>query len=147
MDQALRIRKVLGGGMRQAGIIAAGALYAVRHHRDRLAEDHANAQRLAAGLHYIDGIAVNLADVQTNLVYFHTPAEIPATVLANQLATKGVGVLPTAAHTLRAVTNLMVTSADIDEALNRIAEGMREVRSQLSPETPQTIAPSGVSRY
>jgi threonine aldolase len=147
IQRARRFRKMFGGGMRQAGIIAAGALYAVQHHRDRLAEDHANAQRLAAGLHCIEGLVVTLEDVQTNLVYFHTPPDVPATVLANHLAAKGVGVLPTAAHTLRAVTNLMVNQADIDEALNRIAAAMGEMRSQLAPETPQTIAPSGVSRY
>jgi threonine aldolase len=120
ITRARRFRKMFGGGMRQAGIIAAGALYAVEHHRDRLTEDHANAQRLAAGLQHINGLTVNREDVQTNLVYFQTPEGIPAAVFAEKLAEQGVGVLPTASHTLRAVTNLMVDQADIDQALDRI---------------------------
>jgi threonine aldolase len=130
MQRARRFRKMFGGGMRQAGIVAAGALYALQHHRDRLADDHANAQRLAQGLQTIDGITVNVDTVETNLVYFHTPPELPAQVLAEHLAAVGVGVLPTAAHTLRAVTNLMVDQADIDAALEHIATTMGQLRSQ-----------------
>lgn len=130
MQRARRFRKMFGGGMRQAGIIAAGALYAIKHHRDRLAEDHANAQRLAAGLQQIAGITLNLSEVQTNLVYFHTPAQIPAATLAAKLSEVGVGVLPTAPHTLRAVTNLMVAQADIDQALSIIAATMQTLLTQ-----------------
>ncbi|MDB9528323.1 GntG family PLP-dependent aldolase [Oscillatoria sp. CS-180] len=142
VQRARRFRKMFGGGMRQAGIIAAGALYAVNHHRDRLADDHANAQRLAHGLQHIDGISINLADVQTNLVYFHTPNTVPATTFAQQLAEQGVGVLPTAANTLRAVTNLMVNQADIDLALETIEQVMGQTRSP-SPISPEPT----VSRY
>lgn len=144
MARARRFRKMFGGGMRQAGMMAAGALYAVQHHRDRLAEDHANAHRLAIGLQQIDGIAISLEDVQTNLVYFHTPEAMPAGMLAEKLVELGVGVLPTAAHTLRAVTNLMVTPADIDEALNRIAEAMRAI---ATPDTPSQPTAVKLSRY
>ncbi|MGD1859084.1 MAG: threonine aldolase family protein, partial [Leptolyngbyaceae cyanobacterium] len=70
IQRARRFRKMFGGGMRQAGLIAAGALYALQNHRDRLSEDHANARRLAQGLQAIDGITVNLATVEPNLVYF-----------------------------------------------------------------------------
>lgn len=145
MQRARRFRKMFGGGMRQAGIIAAGALYALKNHRDRLAEDHANARRLAQGLQHISGLTVNLDHVQTNLVYFQTPADIPATALAKQLAAVDVGVLPTAPHTLRAVTNLMVSQADIDTALDKIATVMGRLRSQPLSTEP-TTAPA-VSRY
>ncbi len=141
MQRARRFRKMFGGGMRQAGMVAAGALYAMRHHRDRLADDHANAQRLAQGLQSIDGLAV-VETVPTNLVYFHTPEEMPAVLLAEHLQSLGVGVLPTAAHTLRAVTNLMVSEADIDEAVQRIGEAMATltgspVTSARLSKTPQ----------
>lgn len=143
MQRARRFRKMFGGGMRQAGIIAAGALYAVQHHRDRLTEDHANAQRLATGLQHIDGLTVDLENVETNLVYFHTPAHISATTLAENLAELGVGVLPTAAHTLRAVTNLMVTQTDVDQALDRMAQAMQTLTSgQLERPSGQPAAVS-----
>ncbi|MGF1521048.1 MAG: low-specificity L-threonine aldolase [Leptolyngbyaceae cyanobacterium] len=145
MQRARRFRKMFGGAMRQAGILAAGALYAVQHHRDRLAEDHANAQRLATGLQQIDGILINPADVQTNLVYFQTP-DVSAAALAEKLTVKGVGVLSTGTHTLRAVTNLMVSQSDIDEALNRIQEAMQELRSPASTATP-AIASANRSSY
>ncbi|MEL6380935.1 MAG: low-specificity L-threonine aldolase [Cyanobacteria bacterium J06626_18] len=127
IQRARRFRKMFGGAMRQAGILAAGALYTLQHHRDRLAEDHANAQRLAVGLQQINGIAINPADVQTNLVYFQTPT-VAAADLAAKLTAKGVGVLSTGTHKLRAVTNLMVSQSDIDEALHRIQEAMQELR-------------------
>lgn len=145
IQRARRFRKMFGGGMRQAGMIAAGALYALQHHRDRLAADHANAHRLAQGLQQIDGLTVNLDNVQTNLVYFHTPADMPAMVLAEQLAAMDVGVLPTASHTLRAVTNLMVSQADIDTALDKIATVVGQLRS-LPPASEPVTAPAG-SRY
>ncbi len=131
MQRARRFRKMFGGGMRQAGILAAGGLYALHHHRDRLVDDHANAQRLAQGLSQIDGIDVNPAEVETNLVYFNTP-EFSADLFAQHLAALGVGLFSTGAHRLRAVTSLMVTSSDIDEALNRIQTAVQQVRSQLS---------------
>ncbi|MGF1459675.1 MAG: threonine aldolase family protein [Leptolyngbyaceae cyanobacterium] len=122
MQRARRFRKMFGGGMRQAGIIAAGALYAIQHHRDRLVDDHANAQRLAVGIQQIEGLTVELDRVETNLIYFHTAPDLPAIDLAAALAKQGVGVLPTGLHTLRAVTNLMVDAADIDTALSKIAD-------------------------
>ncbi|WP_204137391.1 low specificity L-threonine aldolase [Halomicronema sp. CCY15110] len=145
MQRARRFRKMFGGGMRQAGIIAAGALYALQHHRDRLADDHAHAQRLAQGLQTIDGIRVNLDAVETNLVYFHTPPDLPATALAEKLAAVGVGVLPTASHTLRAVTNLMVDQAGIDTALEHIAAAMAQLRSQPHPSS--TVVAPTVTQY
>ncbi|NER80402.1 MAG: aminotransferase class I/II-fold pyridoxal phosphate-dependent enzyme [Leptolyngbya sp. SIO1D8] len=145
IQRARRFRKMFGGAMRQVGMLAAGALYAVQHHRDRLAEDHANAQCLARGLQQIEGIAIDLADVQTNLVYFQTPG-IPAVAVANQLTEMGVGVLPTGAHTLRAVTNLMVNQDDIDQALTRIQEAMETVRAKMLKTHIEALA-LGVAKY
>lgn len=142
IQRARRFRKMFGGGMRQAGIIAAGALYAVKHHRDRLAEDHANAQRLAAGLQQIAGVTINPDNVQTNLVYFETP-RVPAAALAAALAELGVGVLPTGAHRLRAVTNLMVDQTDIDCALERIETALKTLQHQEQPGVEAVVTAGG----
>ncbi|WNZ25628.1 low-specificity L-threonine aldolase [Leptolyngbya sp. NK1-12] len=133
MQRARRFRKMLGGGMRQAGIIAAGALYALQHQRQRLQDDHANAKRLALGLQQIDGILIDPADVQTNIVVFHT-AEIPAPDLAAHLLEQGVAVFAVGSHSIRAVTNLMVNTAQIDQALEIIATAMASLK-KTSPST------------
>jgi len=115
-QRARRFRKMFGGGMRQAGIIAAGALYALEHHRSRLADDHANARRLAEGLAGADGLAIDPATVETNLVYFGLTAR-PAGEVVQQARAAGVGVLPVGADRIRAVTSLAVTAADVDRAI------------------------------
>ena len=114
--RARRFRKMFGGGMRQAGIIAAGALHALEHHRTRLAEDHANAQALAAGLSQLSGLTVDPASVQTNIVLIRVGTS-PAQELARKLDQAGVRVFAVGPDTLRAVTNLMVSSDGISEAL------------------------------
>lgn len=116
MDRARRFRKMFGGGMRQAGILAAGALYALEHHRSRLAEDHARAQRLAAVLATLPSAAVNPAEVETNLVYFRVTRRPAAEVVA-ALKAEGVWVLASGPETLRAVPNLNQTAADFERAL------------------------------
>ena len=145
IQRARRFRKMFGGAMRQAGIIAAGALYAVQHHRPRLADDHANAQRLALGLQQIEGLVIDPTAVQTNLVFFET-TEVPAPALAEQLSARGVGMLPTGPHRLRAVTNLMVSEADIDTALNQIEAAMRDLRSNSPSSADPVVITSGL-RY
>jgi threonine aldolase len=112
--EARRWRKTLGGGMRQAGILAAAGLYALEHHVERLAEDHANARRLASGLARIDGLAVEYTDDQTNMVFvtidrFHTAA------LEAHLRDRGIVIK--AAPRTRLVTHL-----DAD-AIDRVIEG------------------------
>ena len=110
--------------MRQAGIIAAGALYALAHHRARLAEDHANARMLAAGLARLPGVAIDPATVETNIVMFRVTGR-SARDLAQQLEAAGVRMLAAAPDTLRAVTNLNVSTADIArviELLGRVPE-------------------------
>ena len=76
--EAWRLKQQMGGAMRQAGIIAAGGVYALRHHVKRLAEDHANAQRLAEGLAELPGVKIDPATVETNLVFFDLTGELDA---------------------------------------------------------------------
>jgi len=120
MQRARRLRKQLGGGMRQAGIVAAGALYALEHQRDRLGEDRENAQWLARALAAIDGIELNPAEVETNIVRFRTRA-IAAPELERQLREAGIAILATGPDLLRAVTNLMVTREQIEQVPARVA--------------------------
>ncbi len=120
--RARHIRKMLGGGMRQAGIVAAGALYALDNNRARLVDDHQNAKALAEGLSRIDGIEIDPASVQTNIVIFGL-AKMSSREAADRLAGRGVLVLPRDEKTIRAVTNLMVTGKAIEHAV----EIMRQV--------------------
>jgi threonine aldolase len=126
IERVRRFRKMLGGGMRQAGIIASGALYALRNHRGRLAEDHANAKSLASGLAAIPGLEVDPADVETNMVRFHVRS-MPAQDLVDRLRAQGVLVLAVGPATIRAVTNLMVASPDIHVAVDTVAAMMKSV--------------------
>lgn len=119
IQRARRFRKMLGGGMRQAGILAAAALYALDHHRARLADDHANARTLAEGLARLPGIELDPATVETNIVFFRVPG-MSAEILARNLDQAGVRLLALGPDTLRAVTNLMVSAADIPEAVEII---------------------------
>lgn len=118
--RARRFRKMFGGGMRQAGIIAAGALYALEHHRRRLAEDHAGAKRLAEGIAPLAGIEIDPETVETNIVVFGVTG-MPAAELVERLGAVGVLVLARDARTIRAVTNLNVTAGQIDEAIEKFA--------------------------
>ncbi len=121
IKRARRFRKMFGGGMRQAGIIAAGALYALENHRERLADDHTNARTLAEGICGLPGIELDPAEVETNIVIFRITT-IPAREFAEQLNNRGVRVLATAPDTIRAVTNLMVSREDIQEAIAVLRE-------------------------
>ncbi len=121
MAKARRFRKMFGGGMRQAGMLAAGALYALQQQRDRLAEDHDNAQLLALGLQGLKGIEIDPSLVQTNLVNFTVPNHSGADVVKG-LAQRGVAVLATGPHQIRAVTNLMVTRTQIEQAVEAISK-------------------------
>src|SRR5262249_15134633 len=115
-----RARKLLGGGMRQAGILAAAGLYALDHHIERLAVDHANAVRLAAGLASL-GIAVRPAP-ETNMVMFEVD---DAGAFMRRLAQRAGRLPRIAPGRFRAVTHLDVSEADIDDALGRIGEILR----------------------
>jgi threonine aldolase len=115
--------KMLGGGMRQVGIIAAGALHGLENNRDRLADDHANAQVLAEGLAAMDGIEIDPADVETNLVFFNITA-MPAVDLVEALKADGIGILATGPARVRAVLNLGVTREDVDTLLAAIERNL-----------------------
>jgi threonine aldolase len=115
--RAHRVRKMAGGGMRQAGILAAAALYALDHHIDRLATDHANAKRLAAGLAGLRGLTVE--PPQTNILFVDVQGEKARTLLPF-LASKGV--YATGLYRLRLVTHLDVDEAGVDRAIAAIRD-------------------------
>ncbi|HEY2838195.1 MAG TPA: GntG family PLP-dependent aldolase [Pirellulales bacterium] len=117
IEAALRHRKALGGGMRQAGVIAAGALYALENNIERLAEDHAHAQLLAAAIRNLPKVELRPAQVDTNIVVFHVAPELgTSTQVADRLRERGLLVIPFGAQALRAVTHLDVNRADIERA-------------------------------
>jgi threonine aldolase len=111
--RAHRVRKMLGGGMRQAGVLAAAALHALDHHIDRLAEDHANARRLAEGLQGLPGVQCEMP--QTNIVFVDVAPERAHGVVDRARAQ---GVLCTGLYRLRLVTHLDVSRADVDRAID-----------------------------
>lgn len=120
---ARRIRKLVGGGMRQCGIIAAAGIVALEEMADRLADDHANARRLAEGIAQIDGLAIDLDTVVTNMVYCSlTTDRLTCDQLADRLSEKGLECLALAPMGLRMVTHYGIESADIDGALNIMAD-------------------------
>jgi len=113
-----RMRKSVGGGMRQAGIIAAAGIVALTEMVDRLAEDHANARALAVGLAEIPGLLIDPDAAATNIVYFRVAKNgMDAPMMVAQLGALGVRVLPTATDQMRAVLNYHVTLADVQRAL------------------------------
>jgi threonine aldolase len=121
IDEAWRWKQMLGGAMRQSGMIAAGCLYALDHHVERLADDHENARRLTAGLASIPRVTLDPDTVETNIVIFEV-ADAPALVeeVADKVELGAVG-----ADRVRAVTHLDVTADDVDRALAAIAEALR----------------------
>jgi threonine aldolase len=123
MTRARRHRKALGGGMRQAGIIAAGALYALDHHVDRLAEDHAKAQIIADAVRATDGLTIDPPHVDTNIVIFRIDPELgTAPQLCDRLRERGVRVIPFAKNKVRAVTHLDVTAEEVQRAAEILTE-------------------------
>jgi len=122
--EARRWRKVLGGGMRQAGILAAAGIIALEQHVDRLAEDHANAARLADGLSGIDGISVDRAAVQTNMVFVSMSPDVVDRLVeflaARDIRTLGGKML--GGPVIRIVTHLDVTGEDIDVMIDAIGQ-------------------------
>ncbi len=116
--RARRVRKRLGGGMRQVGILAAAGLYALERNINRLADDHANAKRLAEGLSTLPGISVDPADVETNICFFGVDhPNYTARTLAEALDERGVRMIDLNPDDIRAVTHMDVTTDDIDRAL------------------------------
>lgn len=121
--KARRARKVVGGGWRQAGVIAAAGIVALEQMVERLAEDHANARRLAEGLATLPGIVLDPARVQTDIVIFELQREdMTPEELAKRLWERGVWLFAIGGRRLRAVTNYHVTAEDIERALEILAE-------------------------
>ena len=115
--EAHRVRKMLGGGMRQVGILAAAGLYALTNHRQDLPEDHAKARHLAEGLANMERVAVR--QPQTNIVLFDLDHDAALPFL-DTLRTRGVAMVPFGPRTIRATTHRDVSMAEIDRALHVI---------------------------
>jgi threonine aldolase len=116
--EAWRLKQQMGGAMRQAGIIAAGGVYALRHHVKRLAEDHANARRLAEGLARLPGVELDTAAVETNLVFFDLTGPLDAGAFVERLLARGIRMGAMDARTIRAVTHLDVNAEQVERALD-----------------------------
>jgi len=122
IGRARRARKMLGGGMRQAGVIAAAGLVALEQMVERLAEDHANARRLGERLAALPGVAVDLATVQTNMVRFSVePSGLEAAEFVARLRACGVLCGARDRWTIRLVTHRHISAADVDAAAEAIA--------------------------
>lgn len=130
VERARKFRKMLGGGMRQAGVLAAAGIVALETMIDRLAEDHANARRLAEGLALINGITVVNQPPPTNIVMFDLAPEIPVNEFVARLMAKGVKVGSRGGNLFRAVTNRMVSTLDINEALSDIETVCKQLRKR-----------------
>ncbi|MFC1927739.1 low-specificity L-threonine aldolase [Chloroflexota bacterium] len=131
IKRARKFRKMLGGGMRQAGVIASAGIVALETMVDRLAEDHANARRLAEGLAGIKGITLAQNDIPTNIVMFDLSPESSVVEFMEGVDGAGVKIGFRDGGPFRAVTNRMVSTSDVDEALARIRtvyEGLRGAR-------------------
>lgn len=141
IKEARRHRKLFGGGMRQVGIIAAGALYGLQHHRDRLGEDHANAQILADAVRRTEGLTLQPDQVDTNIVIFHVdPALGNAAEFATALKEAGVLCLAIAPTMIRVVTHLDVTRDDCQRAATLLAETAEQMSRGTRPRAVTEVA-------
>ncbi len=117
ITRARRFKQQLGGGFRQAGIVAAGALHALERHRERLRDDHENARLFAMGISEIPGVRVELDWVRTNIVRFEVES-MPAGAFVEACHDRGLFMLPTTPHGVRAVTHLDVSRQDVITAVD-----------------------------
>jgi len=124
VERARRLRKMFGGSMRQSGVLAGAALYALEHHFERLAEDHRNARLLAERIAAVPGLSCDPTAVETNMVYFGVEGG-NAGALCERLSARGVRVLDENATTIRAVCHLDVSEEDVVRAAEIIAEVTR----------------------
>ena len=122
--RARRFKALFGGGIRQGGIVAAGALFALENNRSRLSEDHANASRLAQRLASLPGILLDPATVQTNIVRFRL-RDIPAGSFVDRCHASGVHMLPTGASGVCTVTHLDVSAAEIEHVAEVIERTLK----------------------
>jgi len=123
IERAHRFRKMFGGAMRQAGILAAAALYALDYNVERLAEDHENARRLADAFAALPGIRLDPTTVETNIIIFEIDPKLgSAQACVQRLHERGVQVLATGPQTIRAVTHLDVSREQINQAIELFRE-------------------------
>jgi threonine aldolase len=134
IEKARKVRKVLGGGMRQAGIIAAAGIVAIEKMVNRLQDDHKNAKRLAEATAKIKGIQVDLRRVQTNIVLLNTSGlKVDDTIVLSMLKEKGVLVSRMGEHTLRMVTHLGIEREHVEEAINAVVLTADEINKRVFP--------------
>jgi threonine aldolase len=131
--RARRARKAFGGALRQAGMMAAAAIHALEHHVDRLQEDHENARVFANAIATIDGIRINVENVESNLVFFEVdPARGTSAQLSARLMERGVRINPSGPQRLRACTHLDVTRAELLDAAGAVRECLAAGISQAN---------------
>lgn len=127
IGEARRARKVVGGAMRQVGVLAAACQVALASMVDRMAEDHVNARRLAEGLAEIPGIKIDLDSVETNMVFFSFESTaVKAERFVEVLAARDVLMLDASATEIRAVTHYGIEVADIDKAILGVRESLKQ---------------------
>ncbi len=132
IERARRVRKMVGGGMRQAGIVAAAGLISLDHMIDRLAEDHANARTLAEAVATMRGLAVDLASVQTNIVIIRVDrGDRPRSTAATEELVKGCAARKVKIHAMGPTAIRCVTHKDVDaEDIRRAADAFRELTAR-----------------
>lgn len=128
IDRARHVRKRLGGGMRQAGILAAACLHALDHHRERLADDHRRARDLAGLIARLPGLAIDPPSVETNILVIGVTVGIPSR-WCEAMARRGVRIVPFGPGALRAVTHLDVDDEAIKAAAEAFAASARELQA------------------
>jgi threonine aldolase len=127
IKKARKIRKMLGGGMRQAGIIAAAGIVALDQMIERLSEDHKNAKRLAEGIAQIKGLSIEQDRVRSNILYFKlSDSRISSEQFLKALAEKGIRFLSTAKSTFRMVTHYGIEPDDIETAISALSQTMKQ---------------------
>lgn len=126
IERARHLRKRWGGAMRQSGVLAAAALHALRHHRDRIGDDHANAKRFAERLSRVERAHVDVTNIETNIVNVDLDAPLTAQAVADAARAQGLAINPSAPRRLRAVTHLDVTAEEVDRAAEILAKAIED---------------------
>ncbi|WP_250481007.1 GntG family PLP-dependent aldolase [Caballeronia sp. GAOx1] len=142
--RARRFKQQIGGGFRQAGIIAAGALHGLRNHRERLQEDHEHAKLLANGIAGLPGISLDVSSVETNIVRFGVTS-LSASNFVEKLYEKGLYVLPSGTDGVRAIPYLNITRKQVHEAID-IISAVAEANAGSSGDPRPSPASTGANR-
>ncbi|MBM3264758.1 MAG: aminotransferase class I/II-fold pyridoxal phosphate-dependent enzyme [candidate division Zixibacteria bacterium] len=124
IDRARYFRKMFGGGMRQAGVLAAAGLYALEHNISRMADDHRRARRFAEALADMPGVGIDLNEIRTNMLFFTPPAGQPPEQVVRKCETRGVRMLAMRPGVIRAVTHLDIDDTQIEYAIDVCRETM-----------------------